>query len=75
MSEVRTEGHMPNILAKSLWWIPLDWRKETTEWIEFRDAEWREGFCDNALPESTPMISRHKIFSFISSEMCERIGV
>lgn len=33
------------------------------ECMEVREAEWIEGLWDNALPESIPMISRHKIFS------------
>lgn len=32
-------------------------------WMECREALWREGFRESALPESTPMISRQRIFS------------
>lgn len=63
MSEVRILGHIPKILAKSFWWMPLDWRKVMIEWMECKEALWREGFRERALPESTPMISRHRIFS------------
>lgn len=34
MLEVRMLGHMPKILGRSFWWMPLDWRKEIMEWME-----------------------------------------
>ena len=74
MLEVRSFGHMPKILPKSFWWMPLDWRKEMMEWMESRVAVWRDGFRERALPESTPMISRHRIFSLNLREMFEWAG-
>lgn len=44
MSEVRMLGHIPMILPRSFWWIPLDCKKRMMEWMEFRGAEWRLGF-------------------------------
>lgn len=69
ISEVRIVGHMPNILPRSLRWMPLDWRKMTISWIECRETVRRDGFWANARPESTPMISRQRIFSLNSEEM------
>ena len=66
--EVRILGHMPKILGKSVCWMPLDWRKEMIEWMDSRVAECRVGFWDRALPESTPIISRQRIFSLIWKE-------
>lgn len=64
MSEVRILGHMPMSLGRSFWWMPpFDWRKEMMEWMEGRVAEWRDGFWERALPESTPIISRQRTFS------------
>ena len=68
MLEVRIWGHMPRILGMSFWWMPLDWRKEIMEWREWREAVWSEGLRERALPESTPMISRQRIFSLNWSE-------
>lgn len=41
---------------------------ELMVWIE---AAWREGFRERAFPESTPMISRMRIFSLNSRERFE----
>lgn len=68
-------GHMPKILRKSFWWMPLDWRKEIMEWMDWRVAVWREGFWDKALPESTPIISRQRIFSLNWRETFAWVGV
>ncbi|PON72703.1 hypothetical protein PanWU01x14_064690 [Parasponia andersonii] len=70
-SAVRTLGHMPKILGRSGWRRPLERRKETTEWMEARVAEWRSGLRERALPESTPMTSRQRIFSLIWRERLE----
>lgn len=74
MSEVRILGHIPMILPKSFWWMPLDCKKVMMEWMECRGAVWREGFWERALPESTPMISRDKIFSLNWWEMFLCVG-
>lgn len=75
MSEVRILGHMPRILAKSFWWMPFDWRKEMMEWMEWREAVWRDGFEERALPESMPITSRHRIFSLNWRERFDWVGV
>lgn len=74
-SEVSMVGHMPKILGRSEWWMPLERRKEMTELREWRGVEWREGFWERALPESTPKISRQRIFSLIWWERLEVVGV
>lgn len=45
------------------------------DWIESRVAEWREGFWESALPASTPMISRHRIFSLNWRDSLVWVGV
>lgn len=45
------------------------------EWMELREALWREGFRDRALPESTPIISRQRIFSLNWRERFSWVGV
>lgn len=44
------------------------------EWMESRVAVWREGFKESALPESTPIISRQRIFSLNWRETFEWTG-
>lgn len=44
------------------------------EWMECKEAEWRDGFTDSAFPESTPIISRHRIFSLNWKERFEFAG-
>lgn len=56
-------GHMPKIRARSFWWMPLDCRKEMTSLREWREAVRRVGLRARARPESTPIISRQRIFS------------
>lgn len=75
MLEVRTLGHMPKILGKSVWRMPFDWRKEMMEWMDSRVAPCREGFWERALPASTPIISRQRIFSLIWRERFAWVGV
>ena len=67
-SEERILGHMPKILGMSFWRMPLVLRKEIMVWMEWRVVERRLGFWESALPESTPIISRQRIFSLIWSE-------
>lgn len=74
ISEVRICGHMPKILPMSFWWMPLDWRKEIIYSMDCKEAEWRDGLRDIAFPESTPIISRHRIFSLNWRERFEFAG-
>jgi hypothetical protein len=52
MLEVRILGHMPKILGKSFWRMPLDSRKEMMEWMDSRVAACREGFWDLSKEEN-----------------------
>jgi len=55
--------------------MALDWRKETREGMDSRVAACREGFWERALPKSTPIISRQRIFSLIWRERFSWVGV
>lgn len=41
------------------------------DWMDWKEAVWREGLRERALPESTPIISRQRIFSLNSRERLE----
>jgi len=74
MSEVRILGHMPKILGRSFSRMPLEKRKVMMDCMDSMVAVRRSGFWESALPASTPITSRHRIFSLNSRESLAWVG-